>query len=177
MKSKTAVPSAAVTRTRPRSTATCFLMPHGPSTRGHGQSHGATQRCPRPLGAVCWNELTACEPEALHAALPHVQRDLLYACLRPAIKFESRPRGDTNAGKALVYLIQPEGSRRHLYSGQEWLGVVDKDAYTFTHVAPRRALHMGRRRPHLRRRVLRGGQHELRGDRRQGHHHPEPRTG
>jgi hypothetical protein len=47
-----------------------------------------------------------------------------------------KPRGDTNAGKALVYLIQPEGSKRHLFSGQEWLGVVDQDAYIFTHLAP-----------------------------------------
>jgi hypothetical protein len=53
----------------------------------------------------------------------------------PALS-ESKPRGDANAGKALVYLIQPEGSRRHLFSGQEWLGVVDKDAYIFTHLAP-----------------------------------------
>ncbi len=53
----------------------------------------------------------------------------------PALS-ESRPRGDSHAGKALVYLIQPEGSRRHLFSGQEWLGVVDENAYTFTHVAP-----------------------------------------
>ena len=53
----------------------------------------------------------------------------------PALS-ESRPRGDSHAGKALVYLIQPEGPRRHLFSGQEWLGVVDENAYTFTHVAP-----------------------------------------
>ena len=45
-------------------------------------------------------------------------------------------RGDINAGKALVYLIQSEGSRRFLFSDQEWLGVVDKNAYTFTHLQP-----------------------------------------
>ncbi len=49
---------------------------------------------------------------------------------------DNKPRGDVNADKALVYIIQPGGSRRHLFAGQEWLGVAQKDAYFFTHLDP-----------------------------------------
>lgn len=47
-------------------------------------------------------------------------------------KVVAEPKDD----KALVYLIQPEGSKRHIFADEYWLGVVDDNSYTFSHVDP-----------------------------------------
>ena len=39
-------------------------------------------------------------------------------------------------GQALVYLIQGEGSKRHMFANDHWLGMVDENSYTFSHVQP-----------------------------------------
>jgi TPR repeat protein len=47
-----------------------------------------------------------------------------------------KPRGEIEADNALIYFIQPDGSKHHLFTRQEWLGVLVKDAYFFTHLDP-----------------------------------------
>lgn len=52
------------------------------------------------------------------------------------VQSSEKPRGDINDEKALVYLIQPDGPRRHLFARQEWLGTVDDNTYIYTHLDP-----------------------------------------
>lgn len=49
---------------------------------------------------------------------------------------DNTPLGESVADKTLVYFVQTDGSRRHLFSRQEWLGILEKDAYFFTHLDP-----------------------------------------
>ena len=52
------------------------------------------------------------------------------------VQADDKSRGIPSADKVLVYFMQTDGPRRHLFSRQEWLGVLHNGAYFFTHMDP-----------------------------------------
>ena len=44
--------------------------------------------------------------------------------------------GEPREDQALVYLLQGKGSKRYVFANDHWLGTVNEDSYTFSHVEP-----------------------------------------